>query len=346
VKGAIYTGPVVLAGDFPPSVNTSDDVAKLKIYESPSCYGVDCQRDGQLKTGSIITGAARIATTKTISSTTYYWHYDRAWRSNSADLIFGAKFYDDCYNVQGRGKVTAEASIITFMPAFKDQMWVATASGSQFLDGATRPAGQFQMGQLIQELYVSSGKGTSALVLDEIPYVVNLDGIFSYDGTAVKEWTRPVRYSLGSFASEVALTADYQQKFIIGAAKFVLDPLTGKLFDYGTTGFLFTSRTLTAAGFRPFGIGDVTFSVQFSTTDPSDATINWETKTEDDDWYAEDDIIIQAIDGMKTAVMARPANPITTAHKFALRLTGLSSNIYIRQIDVSVTDYAQGSFGE
>jgi hypothetical protein len=351
VKGAIYNGTVKLAGDFPPSVNTTDDITALKPFESPACYGVDCQRDGQLKTGSILTGTARVATTKTISATTYYWHYDRCWRSSGADLIFGAPFYDDVYQVQGRGKVTAEASIVAFMPCFNTRMWVATASGSQFVDnamsqGSASSGGVMRLGQLVQELTLSTGHGTSALTLDEIPYLVNTKGIWSYDGQNVKEWTRPVRYTLGSFGSEVALTADYQQKFIIGAAKFVLDPLTGKLFDYGTSGFLFTSRTLVADGYRPFGIGDLFFSVQFSPDDPSDATINWETKTEDSDWTTEEDIVVQSVDGMKTMVVARPQNSITTAHKFAIRITGLSSNLYIRQIDIDVAGFAHGDFGE
>jgi hypothetical protein len=348
MKGAIYTGPVKLAGDFPPSVNTSDDVTALKPYESPACYGVDCQRDGQLKTGSIITGTARVATTKTIGSTTYYWHYDRMWRSSTADLIYGAKFYDDQYQIQGRGKVTAETAIVAFMPALKDQMWIAGGSGSEFIDGATSPNGQFRLGQLIQELNLSTGKGTSALTLDEIPYCVNTKGIWSYDGSAVKEWTRPVRNSLGVFNDEVALTADYQNKFIIGAASFVLDVTNGKLFDYGTstTTFLFTSRTMVAKGYRPFAIGDISFSLQFSTTDTNDATISWETKCEDNDWFVEPDIVVSAISGTKTLVSRRPTNPVTTAHKFALRINALSSNLYIREIDITSAELAQDSFSE
>ena len=345
MRGAIYTGPVKLAGDFPPSCNTSDPPTALKPYESPSCYGVDCERDGLLKTGSILTGTARVATTKTIT-TTYYWHYDRVWQISSANLVYGAKFYDDILVPQGRGKVTAEATIIQFMPALKDQMWLATASGSQFIDGATNPSGQFKLGQLIQEMTLSSGHGTSALVLDEIPFLVNTKGIWSYDGSAVKEWSKPVRESLGSFGSEVALTADYQDKYIIGAAKFVLDVSNGKLFDYGTTGFMFTSRTLAGSGYRPFGVGDVTFSVVFSTTDPTDATIKWDTQAEDSDWFAEPDIQVPCVSGGKTIVIARPQNPVTNVHKFTMRINSLSDNLYIREIDVSVNELAQGSFSE
>ena len=108
MRGDLYTGMVTLAGQFPPSVNTSDDVTALKPFESPACYGVDITRDGQLKTGTIPTGTSRVATTKTISSNTYYWHYDRVWRSSGATLIYGAQFYDKYYVPQGRGKVSAE----------------------------------------------------------------------------------------------------------------------------------------------------------------------------------------------------------------------------------------------
>lgn len=342
MRGDLYTGWVKLAGDFPPSVNTADDVTALKPYESPACYGVDCRRDGQLKTGSIISGTTRVATAKTISNVAYVWHYDRIWRANGADLIHGAKFYDKVYAPQGRGKVTAEATIVGFQPCLRNRMWIYGGSGSQFIGGADSASGQFALDQLIQEMVVTTNHATSAVTLDEIPYCVNTQGIWSYDGTAVKELTRPVRYSLGSFASEVALTCDYQQKFIIGAAKFVVDATNGKLFDYGSTGFLFTTRTLTAADNRPFAIGDIGFSIEFGSA--SDASISWESKTEDDDWVKEDDITVPCDIGTKSFITTRMADP-KTARKFAIRLTAISDHLYIRSINMNLANFATGDFG-
>jgi hypothetical protein len=346
MQGYAYTGTIKLAGDFPPSVNTSDDVSKLKPYESPACYGVDCKRDGLLKSGTIPSGTARIATIKNIGTPAvgYNWYFNRLWRIDNKDLIFGAKYYDDVYHIQGPGKVTAEDNIMAFMPCLSNKMWLATPSGSQFIDGIERDAGNFALRQLVQELNISVGKSTSALTLDEQPYVVNTKGIFSYDGQSVKEWTRPVRYSLGSFANEVVLTADYQQKFIIGANSFVLDPTNGKLFDYGTAGFLFTSRTVVGDNYRPFGIGDIGFSIQYNPADLADGTIEWQSKTEDGAWFDEEDIELKAGNGMDTLVQVRPNNPTTNAHKFAIRITVLPQNIFIREISMNVVGLAQGSF--
>jgi hypothetical protein len=343
MRGDLYTGLVTLAGQFPPSVNTSDDVTALKPFESPACYGVDITRDGQLKTGTIPTGTSRVATTKTIGSTTYYWHYDRIWRSSGANLIYGAQFYDEKYVPQGRGKVLAEQTIVGFQPAFKSQMWTYGASGSQMLSGRALSddlKGSFD--QLIQEMTVSTGKATSAVTLDEIPYCANTKGVWSYDGKAVTEITRPVRNSLGVFASEPALTCNYYHKYLIGGTSFAIDVTNGKLFDY-TAGFLFTSRTLVGKSFRPFGIGDLSFSIQFAPSDPSDGTITWQSKAEDNDWFDEEDINVVCEDGLKTVIQVRPENPVTTARKFAIRLTGLSDNVYIRSIDINVSEYDQGT---
>lgn len=342
MRGDLYTGYVKLAGDFPPSLNTTDDVTALKIFESPACYGVDCQRDGQLKTGSIPTGTDRSATTKTVGASTFYWYYDRLWIASGATLIYGARYYDDVYVPVGRGKVTAYATIVDYQPCLKNQMWVSTASGSQFIPNADSDAGQLSLTRFIQELFVSTGKSTSALVLDEVPYVANTKGIFSYDGNGVKEWTRPVRYTLGVFDDEPAIKADYQSKFIIGSSKFVLDPLTGKLFDYGTSGFLYTSRTLTGTDYRPFSYGDIFFSIEFGSV--ANGTITWQTKVEDEDWHNEEDISVVVEDGKKTVISTRSNQQMTTVHKFALRITSLSSNIYIRDIGINVAEFSRDSY--
>ena len=348
----VHTGLIKLAGDFPPSVNTTDDVSKLKVYESPACYGVDCKRDGLLKLGTIITGQPRLYHTVTLGNSTtlvnYAWYYDRMWAIGAAatDLVHGAKFYNDIYQVQGRGKVTAEDSIVAFMPCLRSEMWIATASGSQFIRNATAPSGQFYLDHLIQEFFISAGKGGSAITIDEIPYVVNTKGIFSYNGSALTEITRPVRYSLGSFGQEVTLTADYQQKFLIGGSSFVVDVTNGKLFDYGTSGFLFTSRTITGDNYRPFGIGDISFSIQFDPATLQDGIIKWQSQAEDGVWVDEPDLNVVCGNGANTLVQVRPQNVVTNAHKFTIRIISLPANIYIREISMNVIGLAQGSFSQ
>ena len=344
MRGDLYTGLVQLAGQFPPSLNTSDDVTALKPYESPACYGVDMTRDGQLKTGTIpTTGTARVAATRTFGGYTYLWHYDRCWRATGANLIYGAQFYDKSYVVQGKGKIAAEATIVGFQPCLKNNMWVYGASGSQMLSrNAYSDNFRPSFDHLIQEMTVSSA--TAAITIDEIPYAANAKGIFSYNGSAVTEITRPVRNSLGAFGTAPALTADYQKKFLLGANAFAVDVGTGKLFDYSQPGFLFTSRTLVSKDYRPFGIGNLFISIQFDTVDQSDGSISWYSKAEDGDWYQENDINVPFTDGGKTIIQVPMENPTTTARKFAIQITGVSDNIYIRNIDLNVSGYDQGSF--
>jgi hypothetical protein len=347
VRGDLYTGWTNLAGNFPPSLNTSDDVTALKNFESPDCHGVDMTKDGQLAAGTIPAGTARQATTKRVgiapNKVTYNWYYERLWVLATDKLVFGAKYYDDVYVPQGLGKVKAYQTLVGFQPCLKSQMWLYGANGSQFINNAIADSGQFDLGQLIQEMHVNTGKGTSALTVDEVPYCQNTTGIYSYTDGAVKEWTRPIRNSLGTFATEVALTANYQKKYLIGTAAFGVDLNTGKLFDYGTTSFLFTTRTMAGESYRPFAISDISFSIQFS-SDTTAGTISWATKCEDNDWVDEKDITVTAVDGLKTQIIRRVNNPVTSTHKFAIKLTGLSSNISIRSIDMSVVGLATGSF--
>lgn len=341
-RGDLYNGPVRLAYDFPPSLNTDQDPTLLKPHESPSCYGVDCQKDGRLKSGSVLTGTARTAPAGTGDYTGYSWYLDRLWKANTATLNYYAPDYRAYLYEQGLGEVIADATIVTFMPAFGNQMWVVTGSGSQFIRGADNHNGNFVLGPIVQEL--ASPTATKAITLNGLPVVCNTSGVFLHDGQKVVELTRPVRDSLGSFSS-VAILADYSKRFIIGTAKFVIDTETGKLFDYGTSGFRFTTRTLAQVpAFNPMQVGSVAFVYERGST--ADATISWQTKTEDGDWYSERDIELYADEGAYTRTEVGIDNPAVSCYRFQLRITALSSNIYIREIQVNVAGLAQGSFTE
>ena len=332
MRGDLYSGWATLGGQFPPSLNTDTDDSQLKAFESPSCYGVDCTSTGYLKTGSILTGTARTATTYTASGLTYYWYYNRLWRSNSSVLSFGAPEYQEFYYPQNC-PIGVDATIVTFMPCLSNAMWICTASGSNFIRNATDQGGNFQLDQFVQELWASASANT--LTLNGQPFVCNTNGLFSWDGNSVKEWTRPVRSSLGNFSNK-AITAQYDKGFIIGASYFVVDTQTGKLFDYGTNGFMFTSRTLAQPQlFNPFQICKMAFTYQVTNGD--NAYISWESKSNECDWFQEPDITIEngAVGKDNRAEFALN-NPITNTGKFAMRITSLSTNIKIREIQINV----------
>jgi len=338
MRGDLYDGWAELAGDFPPSVNTDSDSTQLKPHETPSCYGVDCKATGFLKTGSILTGTARHAPTKTISSTAYQWFYDRVWRASTTDLIYGAKYYDDVYAPQGKSKVTAEDAIETFMPALSNDVWVVTETGSQILSNATSGEGQFKLGQFFQEAYITTGQPTHATTVAGVPHFSNVDGVFSWNGQTLKELTRPVRTSLGSFVG-ASLTADYSEQFLIGASAYVIDLESGKLFDYGTSGFQFTTRTLSAKDYAPFQVDAISLDVEYASN--GNDLVRWESKVEDGNWYEEEPITMNGDAGTRSRIEVSVGNGIRRGRKFAVRLTALPSFLKVRDIKVMVREFAQ-----
>lgn len=336
MQGYTLDGMYRLAHDFPASLNTEDDPSQIKPYESPECYGIDCTKEGRLATGSIPTGTTRDAPTVTISSTEYKWYYNRLWRAAGPLLYWGAPFYDAVYFPHGLGKVQVGDgdTIVDFMPCFKSQMWVLTAGGSYFIGGASNHAqDDFQLSQYVQEL--KTGTASYAMTLNGDPVVANSDGVFMWNGSSVKELTKPVRSSLGSFTN-VAIKADYELQKIIGTSKFVIDGVTGKLFDYGTSGFRYTTPTMKQAqGNSPFIVNSIVIAYEMITA--GSATISWQSKAEDGDWVDETDIeIVNDIEGNYSRKEMEIINPVRAAHKYSFRITSMDSNVAIEEILVNV----------
>ena len=336
-QGKLFTGMYELASDFPPSVNTSDDPAKLKPFESPSCYGVNSDNDGRLSTGSIPTGTTRDNPTKTVSTVVYDWFYSRLWLVAGDTLKWGAPYYDNIYLPHGLGKRQFDYTILDIQPCFQNQLWVLTSGGSYFIQNAKSLGEEdFEATQYVQEMTTTSA--TYALTLNGIPVVSNSSGVFMWTGSKLVELTRPVRNSIGNFTA-VAIKADYLKQKVVGAAKYAVDTESGKLYDYGTSGFLYTTRTMAQPEqFDPFVVSSIAIAFELSTS--ASATISWESKCEDGDWIAQDDIEIISDADVKSRVEASILNTPTSAHKFAFRLTALSSNVSIRSIHVNVSGLA------
>lgn len=342
MHGAYYSGWYELAGQFPPTLDTENDPTLLKPFESPACYGVDSQRGGRLATGSCPTGTARSVVQKSVGGYTWDWIYHRLWRSSSATLFWGGPEYDDLVLEHEMGKLTTDANIVTFLPAFGRDLILITATGSHVLSEAIDQRGTFAIQTFRQDF--STGTAAYANVFGDVPFLTNSKGLFSYDGKNVKEWTRPIRAAPGSFAN-VAITSDFDRGLVIGTSKFALDVATGKLFDYGTAGFLFTSRTLAAAPtFEPFEVERIALCVEGSTNVAG--TLTWQSKIEDNDWFSESAIELKWEEDRKTRVEFPIENPHRTGHKFAIRLTSMPSNLYIRSILVVVANYAVEAGGE
>jgi len=336
MRSYTYSNWLELAGDFPPSLNKEVANTQLKVGETPDSYGIDPGADGVLKSGSCPVGTARVATTKSVAGNTYYWYYNRLWRIVTTALHVGAPWLDDIFLTQEMSLFDLITTGIEVIPIGNDQMAVVTATGTYFMDNCRDTRGFFALGRFWQEL---NADGTTKVTsLDGNLVVSNTTGVFLSDGNSVKELTKLVRDSLGSF-SNIAILADYKKKYIIGTDKFVIDLGNGgKLFDFGTSGFLFTSRTLQSdVDARPFAVDAIAFILEQS--DTAGGTISWSSKIEDNDWYAESDINIVSQQDQYTRHEITLENSRACGRKFAIKITGLSSNIKIKSIQVMVKGF-------
>ena len=338
-RTGLYDGPITLGGDFPPTLNKDQDTTKLEVNESPAAYGIDWDVEGILKSGSVPTGTARTAPVGTGSYTAYNWYFNRLMKVNGStatQLDIGAPEYRAMFYDQDVGSRTALANIVTFMPANQESLWVATATGSHMMRNMTDPRGFFYLGDFEQGMFVEAAN--RAITLRGVPFVCNATGIYSWEGGAVKEWTRPVRNNVSPF-SATAILADYDERLVIGTNNFVLDTSNGRLFDYSSTGFLYTSRTLTQPvknGQQPFNILGISFLLDITAT--AKQKIKWETKTDDGNWFAEDDmIIVDQPERFEPPIN----NRVTNCREFTMRINSVTSGIRIREIQVVVQGYAQ-----
>lgn len=343
MRGDIYSGWLTLSS-FPCTLNKELDPTHLKPSETPEAYGINADTLDVLSLGTCPIGTARPIVTKTVTGTTHNWYFNRLWAFSSTTLRWYAPYYDDMAIRQDLGRVTTDAAITEILPFSVDDMLVITATGSHVLSNCSSESGNFAFSRFLPELYASGT--TKVVTLDGQPFVSNAAGIFSLADArtvangSVKEWTRNVRNNLGSF-SDCAILANYTKKWIIGTSKFVIDVSSGTLLDYGTAGFRFTSRTLTAdRETRPFEVESIGLVYCMTTGDSS--TITWQSKCEDGDWKDEKDIECRYTEG-KYSRLEQSLIRATTCQRFAMRIIDLPPNVKIREIQINVGGYAIGA---
>ena len=340
----LFDGPITLSGNFPATLNKDADRTKLQVNESPDAYGHDWDVEGIMTPGSVPTGTARVAPVGTGSYTGWNWYYNRLMMTNATDatkIDIGAPEYRAYYYRQDVGSRTGASSIVTFMPALQQSLVIVTATGSYMMGNMLDPRGFFYLNDFEQGFFASTA--SRVVTLQGIPYVCNASGLFSWNGEEVTEVTRPVRNNIAPFSS-TAILSDYDERLVIGTAKFVYDSLTKRLFDYSTSGFLFTSRTLaqpSSTGVQPFDVDSIAFLFDIS----SDArqTIKWETKTDNEGWKKEPDILITE---KEKRIVRAVENSQTTCREFTLKITSATSGVRIREIQAVVRRLNQETITE
>jgi hypothetical protein len=338
----------LLAGNFPPGLNTASPAYDLQPDETPDGYGFDLSKDGRLVKGTIPSGTARIAKTATITaegvaSVPFYWHYNRLWNitgltaaGTSSVLYYGASFYQDAYYRQRNGFIPFDEDaqvILVVIPFGADSLFVGKSTGGYVVNNCSDGRAFFGRSDIMQEMAVSAA--ARALELDGAVYTSNASGLFALSQGQTTEATRKVRNDLTPFANKT-ITADYSKKRIICGSTGVFEADTGKLFEYSGSSFRYTTPQFHFPDWRPFSTDMLRFVVEHG--DTTDKTITYQVKYEDEDWSDENDVDI-AYDGETFTVAEETLADAMACKKLQIRITDMSSNLYLKEIRQKVAGY-------
>jgi hypothetical protein len=322
---------------FPAGLDTATDPTKLKDGFTPDGYGMSPLYPGRLVASACPTGTALVKyQPAAIGGNTWTWYFRRLWRANVANLYYNSPEYTATDIPQGLGILSFDEdtqSIVTFLP-FGNHMYVGKSTGGYAIAGAASLGGNFQHGDIFEGAKVSAAANVTEL--DGTIYVSNGYGLMAFNGNETTQLTSGIEdaTTLADFQN-IALTPDFQRKFIIGTSRFCYDVGTKKLFRYTSTntGFRFTSRTLIAKDDEPFLVDGIAISYLNTGTDNPDGELKYQIKR-DQDWESEETVDVIYDEGSRNRLYI-PFENREDGRRFALRLTALSSHIHILRIDVN-----------
>jgi hypothetical protein len=332
------------------------DPSKLKDGFTPAAYGLDLDYPGRLaKAASALTaGSSLVRETATLTDGTWTKYYGRVWKlgaTSAKELLYNAPgYYTGGALPQDRGYV--DLSIMssdptTFIAFGGDAMFAGNATHGLMIPNAASRGGNYIPTQLDDRMACAAY--TNAMVVNQALYVSNSRGLWAWDGREIVEVFRPHRATVQASSAGVwqtnTLTLDFQKARIIGDTKWVFDTLTGRIFDYTTSGFLWTSRTMVADGWKPFTVKAVSFD--YESVDGNDAWLKFQIK-HDKGWEPATPVRVTIPYAEDTrARYEYMLEDWVQARQFAIRIVDMSTNFRIKQVDI-LTDLAveQGSWTE
>lgn len=339
-----------LAAKFPASL--AKDVAPELLEDglTPDAYGLGLDEPGSLYPGSIQTGTTRLtATTATApgsnfsphtitGATWYYWEgFERLWGHVGTNIIVGAYGYKDQLYAQGGFGLFpfsyGTGNIVTLIP-FGNSVAAVKSDCTMVINRATDRRGGFDDGIVIQDFFASAS--TDVTEYAGQVYASNASGIFRLsENGKVEELSYPIRNNLGNLTG-ADLKAVYTQGRIIGndgTKKYTVDAATGGLYDYSTSGFRWTSRTLAMPDEKRLRVPRLAFLIRL--TNDSDATMSYQVKGDDDVWKDEESVVFRnEYDGFAWVEVELPDEMSLVQQKWAMRITAMSSNLRINQVNV------------
>ena len=371
---------VPLMNEMPPGLNTASPPSDLKPNETPDSYGFDLTVDGKVKKGTLPTGTSRVQkipgstwgtstayivddvvvnnslayiclvahTPGTFSADlaagkwvliTAFWHHRRIWRLNTTTLEYGSLSYDDHFYApaQGLNKITLTEdsnSLLVAVPLEPDSIFVGKSTGGYMIRNLSDTRGFFQVSDLIQEMAVPAVG--QAIELGNVVYVTNADGLQGYESFKTKEISRVIRPSRSNLAS-ATLTADYERGWLILGTTYVYDTTVDKWFNYSGSSFRLTSRTMRNPDHSPFSPLSLRFAIEHG--DSTQGYLTYQTKYEDDPWDTGINVTLP-YKAEYFSVVSESIREARACHRFAIRVTALSSTKYIREIQIEAEDFA------
>ena len=340
---------ITLENKFPCSLNKDSAPEALSDGESPDAYGMGIDKAGYLyadsspSTGATWNGIGT-TTAPADAPATCVWRFfnNRLWgyvTAGGTTLYYGAYGYDTDYLIQDLGFIPCdyENTNITNVIPFGDQAAVFKGDNLYVVMNSDSPSGS------LVSKYVKQASGlpvaANVIAIDDTLVWANTHGMFSYDGRSITELTRPIRDNLAPFVSTSIdeIKADFQKRRVIGlnssATKFIIE-LGDKpqLYDYSTSGFKYTSKTLVADDASPLLVDKVGLIYQYDATDRASVTLGIKIN---DDWKKEDAFPIRpSVDSSGNGFVEIPLRNFLACRKWALRITALSSSFYVNAIKI------------
>lgn len=347
-RGSLDAEWVTLCDKWPSTLNKDAMPESLAENESPDAYGLGLDKSNALYYEASPSVGTAWAGISTVSAPTYppatcTWRFfnNRLFgyvTAGGTTLYYGAYGYDSHYMIQDLGYVPVDyensniTNVIPFgnnVAVFKDDyLYVirnADSSGSGFVAELVKQASGLPV-------------AGNVISMDGVLVWLNTHGLFAYDGQSITELSYSLRSSLAPFVSSsiTSLTGDFEKKRVIGLSgatpKFILQ-LGGEkpqLFDYSTSGFKWTSKTLVAEDAAPIMIDKVCLVYQYSASDRASVTLGVKVN---DTWKTESAFAIRpGADASGNGFVEIPLTNVYACRKFALKITDISSSFYISSI--------------
>jgi len=363
---------ISLASKFPPTLVRNRAPDMLEDGETYDAYGLNITREGQLWAGSLPTTAKSRPTWLvddptndntpfglTIADYDWYYIYNRLWAIGDAShrgqnvYYFAYQYRDDLFT-QGFSRLTATqgwGNVIGLLP-FSGNIAIVKANSTLVIPNAMNPRGNFELGPLFQGFGASGMNDVT--VHEGVLYCANTNGVFSFDGRNLRELTADINYDLDNF-TDADLDGTNNSGIIIdkntlrlvaddGTKKYVVD-LSGerpRLFDYSTSGFRWRSKTLVSESLEPIAIRK--FGLYLAHSDTNKGTFSYQVKLETEWQKEEDQVVPYTTDNTTRVDFDIPT--ATACRRWAMRITALSSNLRINEVQVFGKTYGIRGYSE